>query len=256
MIHPDLRIVLDPGSCHQGHLDLMLALVDAAADAGAWGIKPQLFPDQAPYTPTNICFDPAWIPAVQQRCRERRLELFFSIFGSDLYFEETVRELRRLPVPIRRIKFANGSADLRQRLLWSLDRFDEVIVTAGMDDRVLLDSLPHEEKLTVLYPSPYPADITYDFGFLRRKDLGGRPRWHGWSDHSFGTHQTFACAMSGAQMIEKHLRLPATDEIRIRDARFAVTGDEMASLTERLEMLSGRQWKRGARGLTKIPESG
>ncbi len=240
-------IVAELSANHLGDLDRALAIIDAAAAAGADAVKLQTF---TPASMTLDCARPdfliaagpwagrrlwelyaeaatpwAWHPALFERGRSHGLTVFSSPF--DL---TAVSQLETLGAPVYKIaSFELGDLELiaacgatGKPMIMSTGMADDDEVTravataraAGAAEVIVLHCVSG-------YPTP-PGDSN-----LRRMDALGRHGLVGLSDHSPGATVAIAAVARGACMIEKHLTLRRADGGP--DAGFSL---EPAELTE------------------------
>ena len=247
-MNPPVFIIAEAGVNHNGRLDLALALVDAAAAAGADAVKFQTFRAEdlvAPGTSTvgyqqqhtgytdqlqmlrtlELGFEQ--FQAVAQRCRERGIE-----FMSTPFSEAAVEELQRLGV--RRLKLPSGeitnrpllqrAAATRLPLLLStgMATLDEVADALHWIDEVWRHGSapraapPLAHPLVLLHcTSAYPAPDE-SLNLLALPQLAAHCRVAvGYSDHSLGNTAALAAVALGAVAVEKHItvdrRLPGPD---------------------------------------------
>ena len=230
------RLILDPGSCHHGDLDVALELIRSASTIPlATAIKFQLFPNRPPFAPPNHHIPEEWIPSLLGAGRDNAIEVFFSVFGTDEEVEETMEHLFYLAVA--KIKFAYSMRDRMRSILRALDTFEEVFVTTDVMDRPYLPL--YHERLTVLHTetephgngrqTKYPVTHKVDFGFLDLRSPDGFHLFHGFSDHTLGVKQTKAAFRAGAEVVEKHFKLRDTS-LSCPDSRFSVSAIELKGL--------------------------
>lgn len=203
-----MKVILDPGSCHQGDLDKAVQLVVAAVNAGADAIKFQLFKDIKPNIPLN--YD--WIPILKKTADECGIELFASVW--DMEGLEILRDSG-----CKSIKFAHSqrNSDL---IGFALQHFEHVYVSMDYMD------YPIENAVNLFCIPKYPvySELNFDCIF---------DRFHGFSDHTLGYAQTVKAVRHGARYIEKHFRLDNTD-MRIPDARFALTTKQVKEMIDEI----------------------
>ena len=226
-------IIAEAGVNHNGRLDLALALVDAAADAGADAVKFQTFKAdslvkrgtakaayQAQATGDGdqhamiaaLELDEAQHDAIRDRCRAREIEFMstpFDIWALDL--------LRRLGV--QRLKVPSGELTNRPFIEALARQGLPIILSTGMAtlDEVsrttgwLRTARPDQDLrtwVTVLhctsnYPAA-PADVNLK-AMLTLQSALDLPV--GYSDHTLGTDVPMAAVALGATVIEKHFTL-------------------------------------------------
>jgi N-acetylneuraminate synthase len=223
------RIVAEAGVNHNGDLDLALALVDAAAEAGADAVKFQTFDPvrlvsaaapMAPYQTRNtgastsqremldaLALPREWHRPLMERCAERGIGFLSSPFdegSSDFLAELGVSALKLPSGEITNLGLLDHVATLGLPVILStgMSTLGEVMDAV---ERLAAGSVP---ALTLLhcvsdYPTR-PGDAN-----LRAMDTL-RSVFEvpvGWSDHTPGWSVAVAAAARGAALIEKHLTL-------------------------------------------------
>lgn len=225
--HPPF-VVAEAGVNHNGNADMAIALVDAAADAGADAVKFQTFradalasveaplasyqrqlgqrsTQRAMLRPLELA--PEVVRATQQRASDRGLIWFSTPFDA-----ESVDFLATLDVPVFKI----GSGDLTNLILLRAvaKRALPMIISTGMAtlrevQAAVTDIRRHgNPPLIVLqcvsaYPSE-PGDVNLRAMETLAKYL---KTVVGFSDHTTGIGAPIAAAALGASLIEKHLTL-------------------------------------------------
>lgn len=230
------RLIAEFGSCHMGKLDRMIEAVDLCKKYGINALKFQLFPNNAPYVPTNIWLDPAVFKIVFDYAKMVGVDVSSSVFD-----ETSFNFLLQLKPSF--IKFSYGKKDQINWINKTLENHIEAIVSCD----VMTDHLIPKEA-TKLYCIPeYPVRYEVDFDTLFRKrekqevlgpndsiicrEFTTTGRFNGFSDHTLGFKQTIKAIKSGAGIIEKHIRLGYHDEI-CPDAFFAVNLIDFAKIRE------------------------
>ena len=254
-------IVAELSGNHNRSLDRALELVDAAANAGAHGVKLQTYtadtmtldiregdflisdPDSLWHGRTLYdLYDEAhtpweWHKTIFERCRER------GVVGFSTPFDATAVDfLEELDVPCYKIaSFENTDLPLIRRVastgkpviistgMASLEELGETVAAAreaGCTDLLLL-------KCTSAYPaSPDAANLR------TIPDLRERFNVHvGLSDHTMGLGVSLASVALGATFIEKHFTLSRADGGV--DSAFSLEPEEMRALVEE----SGKAWE-------------
>lgn len=223
-----LQIIAEAGVNHNGELDRAMALVDAAADAGANIVKFQAFRSRdlvAEGTPT-AAYQKNNSGAVEQRamlerlelsfdeltriatyCRDRNIEFLCTAFDADM-----IAALAQMGM--RRVKVASGELDNLPALARAGESGLPVFLSTGMavlgEVRVAVEALRDAGGLditllhcTSLYPAPMESVNLLAMQTLRDEfDLPV-----GYSDHTLGDHVAIAAVALGACVIEKHLTL-------------------------------------------------
>lgn len=223
-----LQIIAEAGVNHDGELDRAMALVDAAAEAGADIVKFQAFRSRdlvAAGTPTaayqkentgdteqrallerlELSLDQ--LARIAEHCRAKNIEFLCTAF--DITMIEALSNMG-----MRRIKIASGelnnlpaltrlaSAGLPLLLSTGMATLDEVCLAFetlrnnGATDITLL-------HCTSLYPAPMESVNLR--AMITMRDEFGVPV--GYSDHTLGDHVAVAAVALGATVIEKHLTL-------------------------------------------------
>jgi sialic acid synthase SpsE len=229
-------VIAECGSCHDGDLGKALALVEAAAAAGADAAKFQYWSSaarmaerrRAPeylevYERYAVPFD--WLAMLQLRCGELGIE-----FMCSTYLPEDVWPVsRRRPAALKISSFEANDPELLAAHAGPMLLGMDVVVSLGMgaSARMIYNWLPSSSMAfsdalvapgrvyTLACVSAYPAPIDdlHLRRFSRRLREGQPPDVWGLSDHSpSGELLTGALAVAaGARMLERHLRLDDTD---------------------------------------------
>jgi N-acetylneuraminate synthase len=245
-------IVAELSGNHNGSLKRALALVDAAAQAGANAVKLQTYTADTmtinhdgpgfvvtdPNSPWHGCklFDLYqraatpwdWHEAIFDRCRQLGLLGFSAAFdASAADFLDTLQvpchkiaSFEAIDIPLIKRLASTGKPLLISTGMASGEELDEAVTTAreaGCTDLILL-------RCTSAYPAPI-AEAN-----LRVLDaLRSRYRCLvGLSDHTLGTTVAVAAVARGAVLIEKHLTLARSDYSV--DATFSLEPSELAAL--------------------------
>ena len=246
------RIVAEMSCNHLGSLDRALAIVRAAANAGADAVKLQtwtpgsmvvdkgyVIPD-GPWAGRNLAelYEEAhtpweWYPEIHALALELDIECFSSVFDLQaLEFLETHRYGHRHKV---------SSFELTDtRLLEALGKTGKpLILSTGMAEEVEIHLAlkaagthrnPPTEVTLLKCSSAYPAPLR-GCGLLAMQDMRrifGVPV--GFSDHTRGIVAAITAAALGATMIEKHLTLRRSDGGP--DAEFSAEPEELAALVK------------------------
>ena len=258
-------IIAEMSGNHNQSLDRALAIVDAAADAGAHAIKLQTYTadtitldvrggDFDITDPNSLWFGKnlhdlyklaytpwEWHAPIMERARQHDMLCFSSPFD-----ETAVDFLQTLNVPAYKIaSFENNHLPLIRKVaatgkpvilstgMASLAELDEAAVTAhgvGCKDMVLL-------KCTSTYPaSPENTNV---LTIPHMRELFGCEI--GLSDHTMGIGVAVAAVAHGATVIEKHFTLNRSEGGV--DSAFSLEPDELRSLvieTERAWQSLGR----------------
>ena len=254
-------VIAEMSGNHGGSLDAALALVDAAARAGAHALKLQT------YTADTMTLDLAegefviddarslwrgsslyalyerahtpweWQPAIFARARAAGLVCFSSPFDETAVdFLETldapcykIASFENADTPLLRYAAATGKPLIVSTGMATRDELDETVATvraAGCTELVLL-------KCTSSYPAPPEHS-----NLLTIPDLRARYGCEvGLSDHTLGLGVALAAVGLGASVLEKHLTLDRAGGAV--DAAFSLEPAELAELVEQSE----RAWR-------------
>lgn len=198
-------VVAEFGSNHAGSLDIALALIDAAADAGANAVKGQLwtsademydkgqFPEEWATT-EKYKLPVEWLPRLRDRAHERGLAFGLSSFG--------FASLDEADKWVDFHKVASIEADWPDLFLAVVNKDKPMIVSTGMRNDTLTTMFTDEVVFlgcTVSYPC--------DLGDVHIASMPRSDHMWGLSDHTL--HPTIApCAAValGACVVEKHIR--------------------------------------------------
>lgn len=240
-------IVAEMSANHLGDLGRALAIVDAAADAGADAIKLQTWSpgrmcisdyrlDRGPWAGRLLrelyaeCFTPwSWHAQIFARARNRGLVPFSAAFDCDAVdFLETlgvdrhkVASFELVDLPLIRYMASKGKPMILSTGMASGDEVAEAWGTAAV-------SLGARNVTLLACTSAYPASP----GDAGLKDIG--KTWgcvgarFGLSDHTAGIGVSVAAVAVGAVYIEKHLTLARADGGP--DAGFSLEPHEFADL--------------------------
>lgn len=250
-------LIAEMSGNHNQALERALAIVDAAADAGADAIKLQTYTADTMTlnlrTPGFVIEDPAspwagrqlyelykeahtpweWHRPIMQRARARGLHCFSTPFD-----ESAVEFLESLGVPAYKIaSFENTDLPLIRAVartgkpliistgMASLAEIDEAVRTAregGTKDMVLL-------KCTSTYPAT-PSNSNVRTLANLRETFGCEV---GLSDHTMGCGVAIAAVAFGATVVEKHFTLKRADGGV--DATFSLEPSEFRTLRDETE---------------------
>lgn len=232
------KIVAEVGANHIGNIDVAVAMIQAAARAGADMVKFQswqarkLRPDFPDYPGTferhrRTELSDADHVSLIEACAKHGVEFLTTCF--DL---ERVDFLASLG--LKRIKVASpdcGSLKLLDRLM---AKFDHLIISTGMstnDEVLTMIEHARGHRVTVLhcvslYPTP-PARVNME-RMLWLRSLGVPV---GFSDHTLGTDAARLAIALGAEIVEKHFTLSR-----------ALPGKDQAISGEPAEFVELRRW--------------
>ena len=221
-----IEIVAELSCNHLGSLDRALAIVDAAADAGADLFKVQV------WEPDTMCIDPTytlthgpwaghtlkglyrlawtpweWLPELFAHCRRLGMEPFGAAFDF-----KSVDYLESLGV--KRHKVASFELVDLPLIRYMASKGKPIILSTGMAmqdeiERAWWEAYESGWPVTVLKcTSAYPAGAG-EANLASMRGMFGPP--FGLSDHTMGIGVACAAAALGATMIEKHLTLSRAD---------------------------------------------
>jgi pseudaminic acid synthase len=248
----DPFVIAEMSGNHNGSLDRALALVDAAADAGAHAVKIQTYTADTMtlnigerefaitdsgslwagrtlydlYEEAAMPYD--WHAPIFERCRARGLVGFSSPFdASAVNFLETlgvelykIASAEIIDLPLIRKVASTGKPMIMSTGMTSLGELTEAIATAreaGCKDLIIL-------KCTSVYPAPPEAS---NVATIPR--IGELFDVHvGFSDHTLGVGASLAAVAVGASVIEKHFTLSRADGGV--DAAFSAEPSELKQL--------------------------
>lgn len=245
--HP-VFVVAEAGSNHNGSFETALALIDAAAEAGADAVKFQTFEAARLYprragtsdylgstTPIYEIIEAmempaAWLPALRDRAHERALAFLsspfheeavellapivdaFKIASYELTHAPLLEAVARTGLPVVVSTGASTLAEARRAI--------ETLARAGNEAVVVL-------QCTAAYPAPLEAANVRAVQTLA-SELGVPA---GLSDHTRDpTAAPMAATALGAVLIEKHFTL--SNRLPGPDHAFAVEPDELARLVQ------------------------
>ena len=247
-------IIAEMSGNHNQSLDRALALVDAAADAGAHAVKLQTYTADTITMPGAHRIDDTgslwngqelhelyaqaytpweWHAPIFEHARHRGLIAFSSPFD-----ESAVDFLETLDVPAYKIaSFENEHYPLMRRVIETGKPF---IMSTGVIDQAALDSSVDvlrqsgaDNFVLLKCTSTYPA--TPESTNLRTiPDMARRYGCQiGLSDHTMGTGAAIAAVALGATVIEKHFTLRRSDGGV--DSAFSLEPSEVAMLVTETE---------------------
>ena len=238
-------IVAEVGANHLGSLARAHSIIEAAAHAGADGVKLQAFtPEQMVDADKVIEAGPwagmlaiqlyrealtprEWFPELFNHAKEVGLVAFASVFHpDDVYYLET------LECPL--YKIASFEITDLTLIRYAAATRKPIMISTGMatseEIRVAAQAADESPDLTLLKcTSAYPSDAS-ESNLATMQHLGHFPRCRafGLSDHTRGIGVAVAAVALGASVIEKHLTLRRKDGGP--DAAFSMEPEEFELL--------------------------
>lgn len=205
-------VVAEFGSNHGGSFDAALALIDAAAEAGANAVKGQFwlsademydraqFPDE--WASADRYRLPAkWLPALRDRAHERGLAFGLSSFGfASLDMADQYVDFHKVA------SIESGWPEFVAAVLF---KYKPTLVSTGMHEHRLDNTLHPNMPIFLGCTVAYPCEIS-DANVREAVRSGwwdAKGQLWGYSDHTL--HPTIApCAAValGACVVEKHIR--------------------------------------------------
>lgn len=237
-------IVAELSANHLGSLDRALAVVGAAADAGADAIKLQT------WAPDTMCLDRAytieqgawrghrlfdlyreahtpwdWHPIIFDHARSKGLIPFSAAFD-----RESVDFLETLGVD--RHKVASFELTDIPLIRYMASKGKPMILSTGMATIAEIDAALDASRRPVTLlrcTSAYPAKAA-DANLSNLRDMASWPCFLGLSDHTLGIGVAVAATALGVTYIEKHLTLKRSDGGL--DAGFSMEPDEFKAMVQ------------------------
>lgn len=202
----EIKIIVDPGSCHMAKKEYCKELIDLAVENKCWAIKFQLFKN----LPPNIELPRDWWIELVEYCKNRII-IFASVFDMDAF-----NRMVKLNTPYIKIAYS-------QRKKWTL-RGENVIVSCPP-----LEVYDYPDCIRLFCIPEYPVLYKIDFD-----QIFTRYPFEGFSDHTLGYNQTFEAIRKGAKIIEKHITLDH-DDIKCPDHYFALRPNELKEMMEAIK---------------------
>jgi N,N'-diacetyllegionaminate synthase len=235
-------IIAEAGVNHNGDLEKALALIDAAADAGADYVKFQTFKaerivnrtaQKADYQKINMKGEEDtqfnmlkklemgedWYPVLIHRCEKRGIRFLSTGFDN-----ESIDFLSKLDIPF--YKIPSGEITNKPYLQHIAKLGKDIILSTGMatlsEVKAAVDVLTEEgigrNCITVLHcNTEYPTPMS-DVNLLAMHHIAQELKLKiGYSDHTLGIEVPIAAVALGACVIEKHFtldrNLPGPDHV-------------------------------------------
>jgi len=212
-----IRYVADIGSNHNQDLKRTFKLIDAAKDAGCWGVKFQLFTfDTLLYNPPvekkaelyKCELPPSFLPDIEEYCKDKKIML-----GCTPFYDKAV------PVLAHHIDFFKISSFdlLRLDLIRRCARTGkQVLISTGMSTmeeiNAAIGACNEEDNDDIVlfhcrsdYPASHHNCELYKIKLLKREFEGTKI---GWSDHTVEDGVIYQSIAEGAEYVEFHIDLP------------------------------------------------
>ncbi|MBV9818699.1 MAG: N-acetylneuraminate synthase family protein [Solirubrobacterales bacterium] len=258
------RVIAEAGVNHNNSVTRAIEMAQAAAGAGAWGIKFQLYKADSISVPDSPKY---WEDEIgtgsQYEAFQKSDRLAYDAYGEvaaacaqlGIVFFATPFDLRavdaleRIGAPLYKI----ASGDLTHRpLLEAVAATDKPVLlstgaatVAEIHDAIEWTGLGPEKLVllvcTLTYPTP---DEDGNFARLREFEREFAPYLSGVSDHTLGTAGAWMAAALGGVCIEKHYTLDRTLP-DVPDHAISVQPEELAEMVaacDRAAVLRGRSW--------------
>lgn len=232
---PQVPVFAEPGGTHDGRLDAMHRLIDAAADAGATAIKPQWTSAPARMVArrragdyylgayARIAYPIAWHGELRNHARDRGLAYIVSV-----YLPEDVGPIAPYADRLKVASFEAMDSEMHKAL--AAAGVENVIVSTGMlglGAALAVGAIDHV-GLLLHCTSAYPAPLgSLNLRAIRVLQERVDPRVAvGYSDHSCTTGSGMLAVAVGAEAVEVHFRLDdcATSN---PDYETALTADQL-----------------------------
>jgi sialic acid synthase SpsE len=238
-------VIVEAGSCHDGDLERMLWLVNAAAYAHANVFKVQFWSDpdvladrrRVPAVYREIYrryrMPVEWFPAVRARCRDLGLAL-----GVSTYLPQDVAVVDPFTDVFKVASFEADAQDLL-RAIDATRGARPLVISLGLGaSRWSLRSRPHTSYLRCVTAYPAPVEDLHLAQLYPCHDGEGLcdcPHLDGLSDHTDpALTWTGALAVAaGAEIVEAHLRLVETDP-QNPDAPHAMVPDQFRAYVQHI----------------------
>ena len=239
---PAVEVVAEITTNHLGSSDRLRELIRGAATAGADAVKLQMrdvlsfytaeklaSPYESPFGHTFLDYrrglelSDAQIDIAVDEARANGLSLFFSALD-----EISLRRI--LDRGFSRVKLPSTISERRKFLQFASDEFlGEVVISTGMTDadyeQFVLDRFKRQSRLFLLhcisaYPA-WPGDL--NLAVINRYSKIDDPRVvAGYSSHDIGSDASILAVGAGARMLEKHIKIGATDWVHFDDTAMDV----------------------------------
>jgi len=240
----DRLLVAELGNNHEGDPSLALELVDAAAQAGADGVKVQVIdPERLVHHSqverieqlSNFRLPFSVLEEMADRAARQNVLFIASAFD--------IRSLERISELTVATKIASGDLDFTPLLIRAAQIGKPILLSTGMatldEIRAAVDTIARrlppgnspESSLALLHcVSLYPTP--WDQAALRDIETLGRTfnLVTGYSDHTLGTEMAALALAFGARIIEKHFTLDK-NRSSFRDHQLSADPEELRKLS-------------------------
>lgn len=248
MANQQPRVIAECGLCHDGSFSRAIAMIDAAADAGVWGVKfqkrsaPHWFADATPRRPGRNSFGMTEgahrkaleLTASQHETLRRHAHSRGLAFGVSVWDVESASEALHVIgadwIKIGRPMMVMPGGEGRRllELLASMVTGDKLHVSCRDESETRLVRMVAPDARVYYCPGRYP-----DNDALVQATLGvAGIKAAGVSLHSRNLHHARDAVAAGARYVEYHFALPGTVH---SDAEFALAPQGLARLCEMLE---------------------
>ncbi len=242
----EVFVIAEIGSNHDGDFGKALAMIDAAAEAGADAVKFQSFSGDGLVNPEELpearellerIKTPArWLPELKARCEGRGV-----VFISTPFEMSAVDDLEG--VGVEAYKIASGDVTYLPLVARVAETGKPILMSVGacspdeIERAVAAIKDKGNARIILLQCVPlYPAE-TADAGVAAMVALCGEFGVHtGYSDHTMGEAAALAAAANGAVAYERHFTLNRGDEGP--DHSFAIQPEELADLIKKMKAVT------------------
>lgn len=208
------KIIVDPGSNHNGDYGKAIELIKIAADCGADAVKFQLLTQKELKGTGNIELPWKWLPELIDHGKIYHIEVFASVFN-----EDGIKWLRACKC--KSIKFAYSQQKYGEVTVGKGAEFEKIYMSC---DVMTKPEWPKKDCLISLYCIPlYPVPYIVDFEGLF-------PRFDGWSSHTLGIKQDMKAISMGAKYVEKHFQCDWHSPTP--DGKFSIRPKELRKLCD------------------------
>jgi len=202
-------IIAEMGSCHQGTLENAMALIDVAKKAGADIVKGQYWSSSQRLVErrnASELFDiyeryrmpTEWLSVLKEYCDKVGIEWLCTV-----YLPEDIKVVAPF---VKRFKIASFEAGNNDFIMAHFQFNKPIIVSTGMVDHPTKISWGLRPRVSFLHcVSAYPAPVNEaSLGCLQTHTF------QGFSDHTTSRISGAVAVACGAEILEKHFKLPST----------------------------------------------